>query len=319
MKQSFFISTIIPTITAVVFLFVSSCDSTTIPFSNLETHAVSHSFNTLAATETDPNTGNSIDPASENAWANNWQSSVNLIDIPYSEWTGEDFGSPTLRDIMTHSTRKNLDNDPVTNAHETQHFLNNEVRTRTNAFDNAIYFGNGKAALIAEPSTPPKAVQESVPSELKSGNLYQHYLVKQVENFWKSELLYIFDEWSGYRTGSKVANELIKSGNQSVLKNRICIHDGTSEFLIFGTSAVLTLYLKEPKYLNTNEFRAMYASLAEETVTSIKIGAGKQLTDCNASKNLQYFKTAPAMQKHREVLRGWLGNRWVTKVFGTLD
>jgi hypothetical protein len=217
---------------------------------------------------------------------------------------------------MEHSNRKNLENDPETNAHETLHFLNSEVRNGTIANDNTMYFGNGVAALIPEPATKPAVVQNYIPASLKSEILYQTYLVKQSEGDWKDYMLYLFDEWSAYRWGSKVANEMIAAKTEVNFGDRSCIHDGASLFIIFGSSAVLALSDKEPAYLSNNEFKAMYAVLAEESVAAIKTGAGKRITDCDASKNLEYFKTSPELQRQRDVIKNWLGASWTSQTFG---
>jgi hypothetical protein len=65
---------------------------------------------------------------------------------------------------FSHSKRKLENQGATTNAHETQHFLNNEVREATvGVHDNVIYVGNGKAGLILEPNMKPSEVRRLRP------------------------------------------------------------------------------------------------------------------------------------------------------------
>ena len=50
-------------------------------------------------------------------------------------------------------------------------------------------------------------------------------LDQQVDGDW-SEVLYIFDERSGYRADLRVAVELKRAGKLSVLGGEVCVGDG---------------------------------------------------------------------------------------------
>jgi hypothetical protein len=245
-----------------------------------------------------------------------WLSMVKTVDVANVGWNGNDYGSATYRDIMSHNQRKLENEGPTTNAHETLHFLNNTVYNSSRERDNTLYLGNGKAILVMEPNTKPAVVRDYVPAPLKQVSRYQLYMVKMINDYWSNEMLYIFDEWSGYRADSLVALEIIKAGKQSILGNEACITDAASEFLIFGASAVVALSEKEPAYLNDPHFKTMFGFLAEDSVKAIRAGAGNRQTDCSASKNLEYFRTSPDTSRHRDVIRNWMGAKWTAAALG---
>lgn len=246
-----------------------------------------------------------------------WQSAIKVVEVKNFGWSGKDHGSAFYRDIMSHSERKLESQGATTNAHETQHFLNNAVREATRGVrDNVIYIGGGKAGLIMEPATKPAMVRAYVPAELKKVSRYDQYLVKQIDNYWSNEMLYIFDEWSGYRADVRVAIEMIKAGNGSVIGNEICIGDGAAEFLHFGSSAVAAMKDNEPEYLKNMQFKAAYALLAEESVKYIKLGAGDRRIDCDAVDLLNHFISSPESEKNRTVIKEWMGAVWTKRVLG---
>jgi len=246
-----------------------------------------------------------------------WRTVIKTIDVANVGWNGNDYGSSFYRDILSHSQRKLENEGPTTNAHETQHFLNNAVRESTRGVhDNTIYVGNGKAGLIMEPNMSPKIVRDYVPAQMRQVSRFNTYIIKQIDTYWKTEVLYIFDEWSGYRADSRVAIELKKAGKDSILGNEVCITDGAAEFLHFGSSAVAALKDKEPEYLKNTQFKATYALLAEETVQYVKEGAGVMKFDCHASERLQYFINSPEAERNRQVIREWMGPVWTKRVLG---
>lgn len=244
-----------------------------------------------------------------------WRSVLQTVDVPVAGWDGEDHGSPFYRDVMSHSGRKFTRDTPTTNAHETQHFMNAEVRNRTAARDNVIYVGEGKAGLVPEPRMHAREVRNYVPPTLRRVSLYDLYVVRQVDSDW-SETLYLFDEWSGYRADIRVAVEMKRAGKLGALGNEVCVGDGALQFLHFGAAAVAALKEKEPAYLQDQQFKAMFALLAEETVGYLKEGAGVRTIDCEGSRYLDLFRTSQEAERNRLVIREWMGPAWTARVLG---
>ena len=260
-----------------------------------------------------PESGNGFGPGDAGDF--DWRKVLQTVDVPLASWNGNDHGSAFYRDVMTHSGRKYTSDTPTTNAHETQHFLNSEVRNKTGAPDNTIYVGDGKAGLVLEPKMHAREVRNYVPPTMKQASRYDLYIIKQVDGDW-SEVLYIFDEWSGYRADVRVAVELKRAGKLSVLGGEVCVGDGAAEFLHFGASAVAALKEKEPAYLQDQQFKAAFAMLAEESVSYIKEGAGDGVIDCQASRYLELFAKSPEAERNRQVIREWMGPVWSARVLG---
>lgn len=244
-----------------------------------------------------------------------WRRVLQTVDVPLASWNGNDYGSAFYRDVMTHSVRKYTSDTPTTNAHETQHMLNSETRNRSDAPDNTVYVGDGKAGLVLEPKMHAREVRNYVPPTMKQASRYNLYIVQQVDGDW-SEVLYIFDEWSGYRADVRVAVELKRAGKLSALGGEVCVGDGAAEFLHFGASAVAALKEKEPAYLQDQQFKAAFAMLAEESVSYIREGAGDGVIDCQASRYLELFAKSPEAERNRQVIREWMGPVWTARVLG---
>ena len=244
-----------------------------------------------------------------------WRAVLKTVDVPVASWNGNDSGSAFYRDVMSHSVRKYTADTPTTNAHETQHFLNSEVRNRSAARDNTVYVGEGKAGLVLEPRMHSREVRNYVPAKMKQASLYDLYIVRQSDGDW-SEVLYVFDEWSGYRADLRVAVEMKRAGKLSDLGSEVCVGDGAIEFLHFGASAVAALKDKEPEYLEDQQFKAAFAMLAEESVAYIKEAAGEGVIDCDASRDLEYFVKSPEAERNRRVIRDWMGAVWTSRVLG---
>lgn len=244
-----------------------------------------------------------------------WRAVLQTVDVPVAGWNGNDHGSAFYRDIMSHASRKNTSDSPTTNAHETQHFLNSEVRNKTSAHDNTVYVGDGKAGLVPEPRMHAREVRNFVSPTMKRASRYELYVIRQIDTSW-SEVLYLFDEWSGYRADLRVAVELMRAGKLGVLGNEVCVGDGAVEFLHYGAAAVAALKEKEPAYLEDQQFKAAFALLAEETVNYSREGAGNRTIDCESSRYLELFRSSPEVERNRQVIRDWLGPVWTARVLG---
>ena len=260
-----------------------------------------------------PDSGNGTSPGLASDF--DWRKILQTVDVPVTTWNGNDSGSAFYRDIMTHASRKFTSDTATTNAHETQHMLNSEVRNKTDARDNTVYVGEGKAGLVLEPKMNSREVRNYVPATMKKASRYDLYIIQQSNGDWP-EVLYIFDEWSGYRADLRVAVELKRAGKMSVLGGEVCVGDGAAEFLHYASSAVAALSEKEPEYLQDQQFKAAYAMLAEESVSYLKEGAGDGVIDCQANRYLEFFAKSPEAERNRNVIRGWMGSAWTSRVLG---
>lgn len=247
-----------------------------------------------------------------------WRSVIAFTAVPDTGFSGETFRSAYYKDVMSHARQKFTVYSAMTNAHETNHQLNSDMRNSTAANDNTIYFEAGKAAMVLEPTTPGRRIRDFVPDYIKTkSSRYQHYLVEQVDNYWP-QLLYQFDEWGSYRAGTRVAVELDKAGTlDQGRQGEVCIGDGAVEFLYFATAAVAALSHDEAAYLRDNrQFKAAFAMLAEQTTDYYNYGKGRHVFDCDGSDFLDHFKTSPDNAANRAALKAWIGGAWTERVLG---
>lgn len=250
-----------------------------------------------------------------NQLAFDWRAVLKTVDVPETRWSGQDHGSAFYRDIMDHVSRRYTSDSATTNGHESLHFLHSEVRNRAGGKVNVVYPGGGKAAIIPEPAMHAREARKYVPETLKKVDRYNLYMVSQIDRSW-SEVLYIFDEWGGYRADLRIAVELLKAGNQNVLGNEACSGDGAAEFLHFAAAAITALKINEPLYLENQQFKAAFAMLASETATLLKEVSADGKIDCNASRYLDHFRTSPEAEQNRQTLREYMGSVWTSQVLG---
>lgn len=72
-------------------------------------------------------------------------------------------------DIINHSRNPVLDYDRDTNAHETTHMINSDIRNaHTSPRSNGFYVLEGRGVVIAEPKLRKSAVVEFLPQNLRS-------------------------------------------------------------------------------------------------------------------------------------------------------
>jgi hypothetical protein len=236
--------------------------------------------------------------------------------VAASAWSGDAHGSAHLADVMTHTTDRFASSDPSTEGHETLHGLLAEQRNKTSAHDNFVYGGDGKGALVLEPSSRLSGVKDYVPAgarRIASGR-YQTYLIDQARSW--SEVLYVFDEWDAYTVGARVGVEAKRAGRWD--QGAQDVVDGATDFLYFGAAAMLMLHEREPAFVQGNEqLKAAFALLAEATVPYVEAGlAFPEFSGFHARELLTHLRTSSEAAAIRAYLTSWYGADWTSAVLG---
>ena len=158
------------------------------------------------------------------------------------------FGPGTLGDIGSRGQNPSLyaDSDPVTSAHELTHGLNSDMR-QSYPGCNCFYVLHGYAAVLAEPRVTLNRLSRVIPAE-RRGRGYRLYLIEQ-QRYWNNEPLYVFDEFSAYLNGARVAVELNLSSR---------FRESFGSALEFAWYAHYMLGIL-PKDYDANPFRAVLA------------------------------------------------------------
>jgi hypothetical protein len=124
--------------------------------------------------------------------------------IEYPPKNNKVSGTDYHADVINHCDHPNLGDGRVTDAHETIHFINNDIRNSHSSDGkiNAFYLGENQAAIVPEPPFAKSLIAPFVPPPLQ-GFRFPTYVTGQRE--WDDRPLYLFDEWSAYIIDSIVS------------------------------------------------------------------------------------------------------------------
>lgn len=246
-----------------------------------------------------------------------WKAVLQLSSVPAVGWSGGDFGSPHFLDVMGHTQpgSRFLSDSPTTNAHESMHGLEADMRNAKGSGWGFFYVDGGKGAYVSDAELDAAKIKDHVSPrarELASGR-YQLYLVQQI-SMWPN-VLYQFDEWCAYKTNARIAVEMSDAGKWT--ESATDEVDGAMDFLVFASAAVRALELEEPAKLEDPQFKAAYAMLAEESMKYITRGLKKpEFAAFHAGDLLDELRTGAGSAELRSTLVKWMGPTWTKRVIG---
>lgn len=160
-------------------------------------------------------------------------------------------------DIINRSRNPVLQHDRDTNAHETTHMIQADLRNNKNRAVNyrqrfnSFYLIGGKGIDFPEPRMRKRDVVKYVPQVLRE---YRFPTYVSGQTAWDDTPLYLVDEWCAYMNGAEIAIEEYHSGR----------HDGTKydavkgvlEFSMYCTSLCMSIRDNDPEYWKNNvEFK----------------------------------------------------------------
>ena len=203
-------------------------------------------------------------------------------------------------DIMAHATRKYSSGNRDTNAHETTHFINSDLRNKTAAHDNAFYIGRNTAFFFIEPNVRKRDAIPYIPNCLRFSR-FNLYMVNQTE--WDMEPLYVLDEWTAYVNGGLVSYEDGLNG-MTYSKNSDCLM-GSMELGIYSVGVCMAIAEKDPQYWRDNlEFQEfVYWQLNRTYQLYLD---GKSMYPWDKQERLLYnLRNNPECERMREFLWEW--------------
>jgi len=215
-------------------------------------------------------------------------------------------------DIMNRQDSPFSSSDRGTNAHETTHGINSELRNKyyrqSNDMMNAFYVGGGKAVLLKEPSIRKLAVIEFLPVELRSYR-YGLYIAGQRE--WDDRPLYLVDEWVCYVNGGAVSVQDALRGRGS--KERTDAVSGCLDFSIYCVALCMAIEKGDPVYWKTNKrFRHfMNWHLAKAEVVFNKGRAMDRFQVGEQEKLLESLRSSAAGSTMRTFLDKHFNGTWL--------
>lgn len=165
-------------------------------------------------------------------------------------------------DLINHTFDPVLNHDLMTNAHETTHMIQSDMRQNIYKKNkkakkefkvvNGFYVGKNKCVTFIEPKTTLARISTFVPQKLK-GSRFNLYLIRQQTGFgpgtsgWNKRPLYILDEWTAYCNGAQVGLNQVEK-----LKVRSDLGEAPIEFMVYSIATMMAIEKDDPKWLSNN-------------------------------------------------------------------
>jgi hypothetical protein len=219
-------------------------------------------------------------------------------------------GDNIYADIMNHARNPVFGYDEDTNAHETTHMINADIRnSNSNGRKvNGFYVQKSKGVIVAEPNMRKSKVVDFLPPSLRSYR-YGTYITGQ--QAWDDTPLYIFDEWTAYVNGGMVSVELVQTGKHKGQWTDAV--SGCLDFSIYSIATAMAVAKNDPEYWKTNtQFKNFLIWQLKRANDTYKVGSKmKEFTWDKQDKLLQSLRTAPEAAEMRKFIKENLNNIWL--------
>lgn len=175
-----------------------------------------------------------------------------LVDIPkYRDLKPEEL---IYNQILSYSKTKPFGDDHgrSTNAHETVHSINNQLRnqykTELKKDVNGFYAGGGRGIIIENPKLVMRDIIPYIPNVVR-GYRYKVYFIDQLGD-WNDVPTYPMDEWTAYIAGAECAVDDLSNGIKLPKSDYV---SGALEFSIYCTALAMAVKERQPEYWNTKQ------------------------------------------------------------------
>ncbi len=240
-----------------------------------------------------------------------WRADINLVDVATTSYNENSYGSSHYKDVMTHTKNPFLNDSPLTNVHESQHFMLHENDGRTPEADKFIYYGGGKGAFFLEPTTKTSVLATYIPSSMPKTSLHNTYIVKRPTQVMGEN---IFDEWTAYISETV---SLIEATNAGSAMRNDSVEGAVAEFMMYCAAGMTAILDKEPAHLEKPNVKAIFAMHAER-VSKIRedLESNDALKHTRTVEVMEYLKSHADAQKIRDALKTIYGATWTQRVLG---
>lgn len=158
-------------------------------------------------------------------------------------------------DVINHSNNPHLSHDRDTNAHETTHLINSDIRNGVSGpKTNAFYIGDDKAVVVKEPKIRKSRAIEFIPQNLRA---YRFETYVSGQQAWDDTPTYIFDEWVAYINGGSVSVDDAESGKKHEWTDAVL---PSIEFSIYAVGVAMAVEKHDREYWDSNpQFKTFVA------------------------------------------------------------
>lgn len=283
---------------------------------------------TCTATSTEEPTGS--DQTAEGDY-NFLEHIKNWIEVENHDFDDENYGSNRYQDVLTHTEsdvrflpgnesydRQHQDGneaDPDTIVHESKHGLSGKNYMQHEYCDEFLYYKDGKGVCTQHPQTEARKIIDYLPEQFKVKQKFyiDIYLGSQLGSFPK--IMYQFEEWNAYIHGHRAAVEISKAGRWDHNQHVLNIETGIVALYVAAAS-ILTLQENEPRALDVELFKAVFAWQAEETMSIYKDAENAEDFRADSVEAANYLLTNPDSSRIREAVKKFMGPIWTKRVFG---
>lgn len=216
-------------------------------------------------------------------------------------------------DIMNRQSSPFTSSDRDTNAHETTHGINSDLRNKyTRQLGkrvNGFYVTGGKGVIIEEPKLRIRDVVPYLPSGLRSYR-YQTYLIQQ-QSGWDDVPLYLVDEWVAYVNGASVSVEDVERGRHNGQWTDAV--SGCLDFSIYCVALCMAIEEKDPGYWQSNtQFRNFMTWHLKKAHTTFMKGRNmEQFRWDKQEKLLQSLRNSEDGKRMRDFLNKYFDGLWL--------
>lgn len=210
-------------------------------------------------------------------------------------------------DVINRTAQPVLDCDSRdTNAHESTHRLQSQLRNANGGRVNAFYLLNGKACIVKEPGIKLSYVSKFIPASLRSYR-YQLYCVDQ-QHHWNNEPLYLVDEWSAYINGCSVSLEDSKARR---LREKTDAASGVIEMGIYSVAMAMAVEKYDPHYFKTDKQFLPFIRYQWKRAKAVYDEAAPLFPSDNQVRQLKSLQSSPDAHDMREFIKNHLGGVWL--------
>jgi len=207
-------------------------------------------------------------------------------------------------DVMNHASGSESysGNGPCTEVHETLHGI---CKRESNKY--GIYCMDDKMVWVEDLNTTLNTVANNVPKSLR-GRTYNLYL-RQQQQYFNSEPIYIFDEWIAYAGGTACAIDMTES--QGWTQQRWDTVLFMREFDVYALTLAMTVKPED------EQFKNMLGWQLERSAKLYKEARKHpNLTHKWQDEYMEKWKTSSDAEGLRQSTRDYLGEEWTKRVLG---
>jgi hypothetical protein len=204
--------------------------------------------------------------------------------------------------IISRCRTPQLDNQRMTNAHESTHFIHSQLRNddvlsrRVKTFPGAFYIFPDKSFHIEQPKFLRKEIERYIPASLRFSRFNTYF---GRNKSWAEYPLYIIDEFVAYINGSIVALDDHKNGQRVDSLDPMV---GPIEFAVYSVATCMAIKDLDPEYWNNQEFQDFMYDTMKKSESIFK--AGRNIYPYkNQEEILTNLKTSPDAENIRAFMK----------------